>query len=493
MFGVLACCTLSVSTGHCQVMVSPALSQPERPVETKPEKKAFELRPQSQPDPLLRYRLWPAPEDRRQRAAMVAVNRSLLLVAQVPSQKKRHFLDRYDAWSELPISELPLSEAKASCEPFHTAIEVLRTGETWMDLSYDLGMDEMTFGEKIGTLLPEYQEMRDLARLLTMRARIAAREKRWDDAIDDLRLGFRLSEVASHGTNTLLSRLIGVAIAETMFQTIEEMIQIPDCPSLYWALANLPVDYLFELDKAIEYESALWNHVGAIAELDKIPDEIIGEERASYRLRQISQAYAKASEQPRQSPGQAWMRKLMSGFQVTATLDSSRQLLSESPDWKDRLDQLSDAEIVLRASELELSRIRDRWIAWSLLPPEYWDDYQDQRAAATRPPTEPITIGGRLLRQMLPAVQNVLAVGVRAKQKHHRLMTLEALRIHASESGELPATLRKLAPVPAWIDPISGNAFSYLRKSPGEAILGRTGSPRDRDNLTTAIQLKVAK
>ena len=39
-------------------------------------------------------------------------------------------------------------------------------------------------------------------------------------------------------------------------------------------------------------------------------------------------------------------------------------------EWGDRVDQLSSAEAVLRATLLKFARVRDRWVAWSTLPSE---------------------------------------------------------------------------------------------------------------------------
>ena len=161
---------------------------------------------------------------------MVAVNRALLLVAQVSAKQKRQFLESYDKWSVVPIDDVPTDKAKASYQAFEVAIGVLRSGENWMDLRYDLGLEDMSSQEKTATLLPEYQEMRDLARLLCMRARVASAEKRWDDAISDLRLGFRLSEVASHGTDTLLSRFTRKKSDDAVIESYSNM--------TFWLTAN---------------------------------------------------------------------------------------------------------------------------------------------------------------------------------------------------------------------------------------------------------------
>ncbi|QDV41892.1 hypothetical protein Enr13x_17350 [Stieleria neptunia] len=492
---ILCCFAAAVWTqlSHGQVMRSPAIEKSETVVEPASPSPPLVLHARQQSDPPLRYRLWPAPERRRPRGAMVAVNRSMLLVAQVSAKQKRDFLDRYDAWSQMPLDELPVEQAKASCLPFETAIGVLRTGENWMDLKYDLGLEDMSFSEKLGTLLPELQESRDLARLLCMRARVAAAEHRWTDAVDDLRLGFRLSEITAHSTNTLLSRLIGIAISESLLETIESMIQQPDCPNLYWALAGLPVDRLFEMREAIEYESTVAYHAGILAGLDELPDEIIGEARALNRLKELSDVIATMYDSVNTPAETTWLHQLSTGVLITMMVQPSRQLLLENDDWKERVDELSDAEAVLRASDFELSRIRERWLAWSLLPSDLWDVSKAERDAAMKVSTDTVTLGGQLARVMLPSFQTATSSGLDVKQQHHRLLTLEALRMHAAETGALPEAIDNLTPVPAWLDPISRKPFVYLRQTPTEATLSRAAGRRNKENLTLSINLQVTQ
>ncbi|WP_182868502.1 hypothetical protein [Stieleria mannarensis] len=482
---------LVVTPSRGQVMLSPAFTQGDQAATETETSTTVRLHPRRQSDPMLEYRLWPAPEKRRPRPVMVAVNRALILVAQVSPTKKREFLERYDTWTSLPIDQLPIDEARESYGPFETAIGVLRTGETWMGLDYDLGMAEMSAEDRVSTLLPEFQEMRDLARLIALRTRVAAAQGRWGDAVADLRLGFRLSQAASHSTDTLLGRLIGTAISETMFKTIESMIQQPECPNLYWALAGLPADQLFDFREAMEYESTLSSHLGIIAGLDELPDSVIGEQEALLRLKKITHAFATMFHPSGGATENTSLRQMTTGFQIALMVGPARQLLSNDPDWSDRVDELSDAEAVLRASDFELARIRDAWLAWALLPPELWDEAEARRRSAMTAAVQPRTLGGQLARMMTPSVSAAMSVPLDVRQQLHRLLTLEALRMHAAENAALPETLTDLTPVPAWHDPRIRRSFQYARHSETEATLSMAEGPRSRDDITLNIKLEV--
>ncbi|MCO8124688.1 hypothetical protein NHH03_23315 [Stieleria sp. TO1_6] len=489
----LAICLASNSIGHSQVMLSPTFQQYQPAEAANVAPRTIQLAAQQQPDPLLRYRLWPAPEYRRPRPAMVAVNRALLLVSQVSPREKRQFLQQYDQWSASAIDEIPLEQAKAICQPFATAISVLRSGENWMDLAYDLGIEEMSTREKAATLLPEYQEMRDLARLLSLRVKVAAAEQRWEDAIADLRLGFRLSEIASHATDTLLGRVIGIAIANVMMETIEVIISQPDCPSLYWALAGVPIERMTEMRQALEYESTLASQLGNIAGLPALTNQMIGQDAAVVRLKEILDAYATDFQSTSPTSQNVVLRQLSTGLYVAMMVPMSRELLSHSPDWKDRVADLSDAEAVLRASDFELARIRDRWLAWSSLPQRQRNQIRDIRDTQMTTVSDSNTIGAQFARQLLPAVDQAFAAATEARQRHHRLISLEALRLHAGQTGELPESIQNLSPVPAWDDSLSETPFEYVRKSATHATLSRARGLRNQDDLVVEIHLQVAQ
>ena len=94
-----------------------------------------------------------------------------------------------------------------------------------------------------------------------------------------------------------------------------------------------------------------------------------------------------------------------------------------------------------------------------------------------------------LVMQILPAFDSVTAAELRGIQKHNLLQTLEALRMHAKQTGELPETIENLRPVPALRDPVTQRNFSYIRSSPKTATIQR--SPTRQGDLKTKLKIKL--
>src|SRR5262249_34049064 len=91
----------------------------------------------------------------------------------------------------------------------------------------------------INLLLPDLQKMRALASSLQVRFKEEVAERRFDDALRTAKTMFALSRHMNEHP-TLIGELVGIAIAFVAIAPLEEMLEQPDCPNLYWALTNLP-------------------------------------------------------------------------------------------------------------------------------------------------------------------------------------------------------------------------------------------------------------
>ena len=90
------------------------------------------------------------------------------------------------------------------------------------------------------TLLPDVQTMRSLARALAARFRVEVAGGRVDDAIRTAKTMFAMARhLGEHPT--YIGDLVGMAIAAITIGPLEELLQQPECPNLYWALTDLPI------------------------------------------------------------------------------------------------------------------------------------------------------------------------------------------------------------------------------------------------------------
>ncbi len=492
----------SANPASGQVLLSPAFQDEAQAAAAKapePVPKVIKLHPAGEPDPALRYRFWPAIDQRRQISPHPFLSRANLLATQALAQdRSNEFPEFYDKVGNFPLDQVANEETRQFLQRYGTtALDQLSEIDRLMDTTYDLQLENRSLTEMFDLLLPEVQESRQLARLLQVRIRVAIAEKRWDDAVDDLRVGFRLAEIVGDSAPLLINKLTGFAIAGMMLGVVEEAIQQPECPNLYWALAAIPSQRVFDLSDALEFE------IGNIARILRVQNlnrpgsfstEMARDQLVSVVQQIIKYAGSMGGNRgsDRGDDNDDAIARLLAGMYIVAMAEPSGELLIESKDWSAHAADLSAAQVVLLATQLRLLRTRDDWTKWNLLPTDlninteekFNLKHQDLRAA------DVVTVLTGLL---MPALNTARTASRRGIQQQHLWMTLEALRMHAAQSGELPISLDTLQPVPALPDAIAQKPFDYERTSPTTATL--THAPRwsgDAENVIS-IELIVDK
>ncbi len=474
------------TTAIGQVMVSPSFDQPTAIAKVvRAESTTFVLHPQPASDPWLRHRLWPAPQNRLDHDPMPWVSRALILMKSNSPANGQDDLDHVQ-WNELPLEQYPIEEVRESLEKYRVAMGELDRIENAMKVQYDLGLDQFSVHETIGLLLPEFQDMRVLSRLLEMRIRIALVEQRFDDAIRLTRIGFRLAQVAARSTDLLVGRVIGISIAQRMMTVLEVAVQQPGFPNMYWALAALPQEQLFEVRDSIEFESTLFTKL--LLDHGDLPQSPIGQIAAAEALRKLADDFHGVlfgvSSDPEDDRRQA---ALMISVYVASHADSSRQQMAMDPVFGKRAAEFSGSEAVLRTISLRLISIRDQWLAWQSIPLEIRNGNVWQRSPDLARLQSSSDLVDRVASELLP--QFVQAnYSQRAQQQLSRLITLEALRMHVAQSQKLPESLSLLEPVPAWHDSVTGQPFDYQRVDSTHAVLTRVANTDTDTKIKTFIQ-----
>ncbi|QDT11870.1 hypothetical protein [Planctomycetes bacterium K23_9] len=497
---VLAACAWGFSApdaAYAQVMVSPAITQRDADVPNQDRNSIDESSVQTltiwasaEPQPAMRYRFWPAPHNRLAKNVMPMIGRSVVFQASLKrnEQVKTHFTKAEQDWPELSLKELPTAEVHEFLNRYsRNVLAELERGENCMLTAYDLDIDRQSAAAIVNTLLPEFQEMRGVARILNLRLRLAAAEGRWDDFSRDCRLSFRLAEAASRSTDFLVGRLVGIAIAGLAMQSIEEAMQEPNCPNFYWALASIPEERLFETREAIEFDGTL---VSRLNGNEPLPDEPIGPEAARMRLKQLTTS-ANDLLTASGTTSEKGSLQLMAGLYVVTMVDTAREALQKTDQWRDRVQALSAPEAVLRYTHLRFNQLQDDWMKWSLLPPEQAAKFIDRQENSMKRSSASGNVLESLVAHLSPAVKAASRAGLRARQEKFFLMTVEAIRIHAAQSGVLPNQLSDLDSVPAMTDPLTLVPFEYLRTSDVGATLKRAARyPSDKQ---TTFQINLMK
>lgn len=154
--------------------------------------------------------------------------------------------DKINEWLKMPPKDLPLEQVKSALGQFRPTLELLKQA----GLSRRCNWPAADIDSPMGDL----NKYRQAAFLLALEARLQMAQGLSDQAFSSIGTGIALARHLGKAP-TLIHGLVGVAIGALMCKQLEEVIQYPDAPNLYWALQGLPKP-LIDLNKQIEQELA---------------------------------------------------------------------------------------------------------------------------------------------------------------------------------------------------------------------------------------------
>jgi hypothetical protein len=347
----------------------------------------------------------------------------------------------------------------------------------------DWGMAERLRREGIGLLLPDVQGLRNIATLLAVRARLEIAEGRYERAIYTLQTGLALARHTGDGV-TLIQDLVGIAIAHVMFAQMEELIQQPGAPNLYWALTDLPRPFV-DLRKALQGEKlALY---GTLPELHSLETTRLSEEQQQKLLQglgggveQMLYGYGRKSN---------WSKRLLGTFLVLRVYPEAKQALITEGRKLEEVEALPTLQVVLIHSLHQFRRLQDDVFKWYSLP--YWEarphlERTDKQIRQARNRLEAVPF-----LDLLPAISKLAAAAVRTDRRIAALRCIEAIRLYAAaHDGKLPTTLDAISEVPVPIDPATGKAFIY-RLTGDRAKLSAPPPPGEQANLSNSLHYEL--
>jgi hypothetical protein len=303
-------------------------------------------------------------------------------------------------------------------------------------------------------LLPDVQQMRMLAAVLKVRVRGEIARGEFDNAIQTLQTMFALAR-SFNDHPTLIGHLVGAAIAMIAVTQLEEFVQQPGAPNLFWPLIDLPSPFI-DLRKGREGEKFFFTKEydvlrkavpvpetdldSLIKYLDKIPDDC----------------------KPEMLPSVYYAKQSADKDAVATARERLTQFGHKAAD----VAKLSPLQVVLMDDFARYQAEMDDYLKWTNVP--FWQIPTD---LGKKRPTGAFG-------ELLPAYLKVTQAKVRLQHHIALLAVAEAVRAYAAEnSGKLPASLDEVK-LPLPVDPVSGKPFVYGLKE-GKAILHGT-PPADR-------------
>jgi hypothetical protein len=308
----------------------------------------------------------------------------------------------------------------------------------------------------IGLLLPDVQQLRRLAQALKVRFRAEVALGRYDDAIRTAKTMFAMSRhMGEHPT--LIGDLVGIAIAYVAIGPLEEMLEQPGSPNLYWALTNLPKP-LISLDSGMRGE-----RIFIEAEFSDLNSSApMSEDQLKKLIAHIDKVRdVEGGDAPKKHvPTRAWLDARVKDEKLVS---AARRRLVEVGHPEERLLSFPADQVILLDEMREYEVRRDELMKLMNLP-----TWQVEALGSQFKVNE----DGALFGGFVPALLKVNRAQGRLEQRVALLRHVEALRLYAAaHDGKLPEKLAD-CPVPLPDDPFTGKPFRYEVDGPTAHLRG---------------------
>ncbi len=442
------------------------------------------VRPVANPPRPLRYLLLPDPLDLTPGNAAPQWTRAGVAAAHV----KRKLTGAESDWlGKTPLNELPVAEVRKFLEEYRQPLGVADQAARMERCDWE--QPPLTIPAVMDLSLHEVQELRELVNLLALRFRLELREGHLDKALYTLQTGFAMGRHAAQG-NTVIQGLVGVAVATVMFGRLEEFLQAPGAPNLFWALSALP-------EPLVDVRPAILHEMGTLyrtsPQLRRLERDTLSEAEVSAIVQDL---FNQLSRVGRTSPELGWMERLGQGVLVVQHYAEARKFLLARGRTAEQVDALPKLQVVFLMFLDRYDRERDDMLKWLNLPP--WQarvGLEQVEKQAKGPPDKQadiLTVLGRLL---MPALARVYHSQVRTQRYLAGLRCAEAVRLHAaSDGGKLPARLTDVRDLPMPTDPATGKGFDEYYKVEGDrAVLEIPPLPGQPATTGRRYEIRAAK
>jgi hypothetical protein len=438
------------------------------------------LTPQAVPVPALKYQLFPLSSDLKEGNAVPIY---LRLRQEQSDAARKDWSETPSKWNELPLAELPLSEARAFLGRYRRFLQQFDLGARRTKAEWNYTLDQ---GSVIDLMLPDIQEMRGFVGLHLLRTRVDLAEGKYAAAARDLETGLAFSRHVSEAP-FFVPGLVSIAMAWKITDPLTDWIGRPGAPNLYWSLTALPRPFI-DLRQAIGFERRLveaeFPYLADLARSRSAEqwDALLQRFRTKFKL--ISGLARGGKVQPQViDPNDAAAK--------SPDLGTARKYLAERLEVApDKIKRMPPAEVLLRWIVGVTQEVRDEHFKAAYLP--YPRARQVMAEVAKRLKAAPDTEAQRFAMLPLPALHAVLQAQNRLERKIAALRVLEALRLHAAANdGQLPDKLSQVTLVPVPNDPGTGQPFAYKRDGQTATLTGTIpGEPLSTTGIRFRIEMK---
>jgi hypothetical protein len=443
------------------------------------------ITPAAEPKPALKFQLLPGFLDRKSGNAAMMYEKIALQLTSIDADKKavpspageKSIWEKIPDWLERPLAEFPRDEARETLADFKRILDGLDVAARREECDWQLPIRD---GNVINILLPELSHLRSCGRLLALQAKLQISEGRFDQALHTIQTGYALGVHTARG-QTLIHKLVGMAICQMMSDRVLELGQQPAAPNLYWALTSLPQP-MCDLRSGLEVEfNMLYLYLPSLRQVD---DTSRTPEYWQHFIEGfVEQMTALLGTPFSQAGGRATMvAQAIKGYPAARDNLIAQGLVRE------KVEAMPVAQVMAIDIAQTYNQIRDEMFKWTFVP--YWQSLgplQEVEKKKSKPGINGIISLPNLL---LPSLRAIYVNAARSDRAISALRTVEALRLYAAgHQDRLPEKLGDITEVPLPVDPMTGQVFLY--KKSGDTAVIESPAPSGSSPQTHGLRYEI--
>lgn len=433
----------------------------------------------AEPRPALRYRLLPALVDLQPgNAAVFYYEAAVMLRSDAEAEKEvRHA----DEWTELPLDKLPHDDVARAVERWDSILQEVGYAARREQCDWQMPLREQI---PYTINLPGVQQLRAFARMLSAKARLAILDRKYDDAVATLQIGYAMARHAARGP-TYVHALIGMGIGHYMAAAARDLSQQPGAPNLYWAFSSLPRPFIpLELSHEYEKESIYFWH----PEWRDLDRQSLSADEWRKRYDDLVAAVAVIDSQYEFS--EAPQLRIV-GRAVQGYARAKRWLVYRGRS-AEAVERMPVAQVVVLYTLGIYDDLTDQVFKWANLPYPlvYTKMVETEQSVGKTMSDEIFPLTGILL----SGVSNVKRAQIRTERSLDLQRTLEALRIYAAaHDGKLPRRLADISQAPVPNDPWFDVPFDYQLSGDTATLKARAPAGLPAEYFGANYEIQIAR
>ncbi len=427
------------------IVALPALAQTTQPDQIPVVQ--LTIHPAAEPQPALKYQLLPPILDQTPGNAVPLYATAIQLTGGLRHQNNEKYLKNL---LDTPLNKLP---------PFKTVDErlALDTAARYAEMASrrDKCDWDRPISEGANMLLPEFGPMRNIGRYVVLQARYQIAKGDFNTAIHTLQTGFSMARQTADGS-CWISNMVGVAMGNILTKTMEEFIQAPGAPNLYWALTCLPYPFI-DMTKSLQQEAVfIYRTFPFVVTLESKPLSPQEYQTLINEMARGIEGWTTKKGVP--SPSKTLVAEIESGIKDDYP-EAKRYLLAhgKTPRIVEAMP-VSQAVLIYHLRTFEQSR--DDIYKWAYVP--FWQGRKGILQAEKGTTDFEKQMKRNIFFRFLALSYRPYFVATNLDRQIAALRCIEAIRMYAANhNNKLPSSLNDITEVPLPIDPVTGRPFIY--------------------------------